>query len=190
MKPLIGYLAALSLVLSFPALSQDRPGLRLAVSERAYLASRVYSSLANFAHGQDMQQADVDAAYRRYLDRALATDDRFAFSRASAEFLATLHNGHTNFLDTALIVQGGTFPFAAAFIENKWVVTASATKELKPGDVIESIYAHLFPERFVLGLAGGRKVSIDRRAMPATPISPTEGRWLEPGKAVYIRVPS
>lgn len=113
MKPLTGYLAALSLVLSSPGLSQDRPGPRLPLNERAYLASRVYASLANFAHGQDLKQADVDAAYRRYLDQALASDDRFAFSRASMEFLATLHNSHTNFLDIALIQQGGAFLFAA-----------------------------------------------------------------------------
>lgn len=53
-----------------------------------------------------------------------------------------------------------------------------------------ALYAHLFPERFVLGLKGARPVSVDRRlAASAAPVV-TEGRWLEPGRLAYIRVPS
>jgi carboxyl-terminal processing protease len=221
------FFAAVLLVLCIPGFGQERPGARLTLVERAYFASRVYASLANFAHSQDLQGADVEAAYRSYLEKALASEDRFAFSRASMEFLAGLHNGHTMFLDMALIQQGGSAPFAATFAGGKWVVTASRSAELKPGDVIESIdnqafeqfflgrrrfiaasteqwarralfarlpafspYAHLLPERFVLGLAGGRQVSIDRRAAPESPLPGTEGRWLEPGKEAYVRIPS
>lgn len=221
------FIAALLLALCIPGFAQERPGARLNLVERAYVASRVYASLANFAHAQDLQGADVEAAYRSYLEKALASEDRFAFSRASMEFLAGLHNSHTMFADMALIQQGGSVPFAATFAGGKWVVTASRSAELKPGEVIESIdgqpfeqfylsqrrfiaasteqwarralfarlpafapYAHLFPERFVLGLAGGRPVSIDRRAIPDSPMGGTEGRWLEPGKVAYVRIPS
>jgi carboxyl-terminal processing protease len=51
-------------------------------------------------------------------------------------------------------------------------------------------YTHLLPERFVLGLADGRRVTVDRRAMPDLPIGETEGRWLEPARLAYVRVPS
>ncbi len=50
-------------------------------------------------------------------------------------------------------------------------------------------FAPLFPEKFELTLAGNRKVTIDRRALHNKPAR-TEGRWIEPGKLAYIRVPS
>ncbi len=199
----------------------------MSLNERVYLASRVYASLVNFAHWQDVKRSDVEAAYRVYLDKVVASEDRFAFSRASLEFLATLHNGHTMFLDMALIRHGGDLPFAATFVDDKWVATESRHAELKPGDVIETIDnqdfeqffasqrrfinasterwarramfarlpdftpgAHLFPEQFVLGISGGRQVKIDRRAVPSSPLAGTEGRWLEPGRVAYLRIPS
>ena len=194
--------AALPLMLCLPGISQDRPGPQLTLNDRVYIASRVYASLANFAHSQDGKAATVDASYRVYLGKALAGDDRFAFSRATMEFLASLQNGHTMFLDMTLIQHGGSLPFAATYAGGKWVVTESQTEGLKPGDVIDAIndepfeqfyarcrtmisasteqwalhalfsrlpgfapYAHLFPERFSLGLAGGGKVSVDRRTV-------------------------
>jgi carboxyl-terminal processing protease len=51
-------------------------------------------------------------------------------------------------------------------------------------------YTHLLPERFELGLADGRRVAVDRLAMPDLPIGETEGRWLETGTLAYVRVPS
>ncbi|HWR52399.1 MAG TPA: S41 family peptidase [Bryobacteraceae bacterium] len=220
-------LAALLMALCSSSFAQNRTDAAMPLTERAYLASRVYASLVNFAHAQDLQNTDVDAAYRSYLEKALAGEDRFTFSRATMEFLAGMHNGHTMFMDTTLMQHGGSLPFAAAFSDGKWVVTASRIAELKPGDVIESIdaetfeqfyqgrrrfisasteqwarhalfaqmppitpYAHFFPERFFLGLAGGRKVSVDRRPPLDMPITAAEGRWLDPGKVAYIRIPS
>jgi carboxyl-terminal processing protease len=51
-------------------------------------------------------------------------------------------------------------------------------------------FAHLLPERFVLGLAGGQRMSVDRRSMPDIALGEPEGRWLEPGTLAYLRVPS
>ena len=51
-------------------------------------------------------------------------------------------------------------------------------------------YGHLLPERFVLGLGDGRRVAVDRRSMPDLDMGTTEGRWLDPGRLAYIRVPS
>lgn len=199
----------------------------LPLTERAYVASRVYASLTNFAHWRDAEEVDLDAVYRSYLEKALADSDRFAFSRASIEFLAAFRNSHTMFMDRKLNLEGGAFPFIARSIDGKWVVTESRTGELKPGDVIETIdgkpfeqfyqerrrfisastepwarrvlfaevsgfapYAHLFPREFVVGLEAGRQVRIDRRAAKPAPSLATEGRWLEPGKTAYIRIPS
>jgi carboxyl-terminal processing protease len=217
------HLIVLVLLAGSQALGQD-----LSQTDRAYLASRVYASLlGNFAHWQDAQGVDVEAAYRSYLEKALVSPDRTSFSRASMEFLAAFHNGHTMFMDRALNIQAGSVPFIARFLGGKWVITESRIAELKPGDVIEAIedqtfedfyqerrrfisastepwaryalfaevpgfapYAHLMPQQFVLRVEGGRQVKIDRRAASASPGLATQGRWLEPGKAAYIRIPS
>lgn len=198
----------------------------LSVSERAYVASRLYASLAYFAHWEDVQGVDVEAVYRSYLEKALAAPDRAAFSRSSMEFMAAFHNSHTMFLDWALVHQSGSLPFIARFLNGRWVITESRTAGVSVGDVIETVdgkpfedfyqerrplisgsteawarralfaeapdfapYAHLFPMQFVLGVEGGRQVTIDRGTIAAPQLS-TEGRWLEQGKKAYIRIPS
>jgi carboxyl-terminal processing protease len=202
---------------------------RLTLAERAYRASRVYTTaLTYFAHWADAPDAAaIDSAYRTYLDAALASEDRAAFTRASMRFLATFHNGHTIFIDFGLSKQAGTLPFTARSVAGQWVVTGSRVPGLRPGDLVETIdgqpfeeffreltpllsasteawkrrllfmqvpgvapFAHLLPERFVLGLDGGRRVSVDRRSMPDVELGEPEGRWLEPGTLAYIRVPS
>ena len=52
----------------------------LTLNERAYLASRIYASLANFAHWQDAQGVDIEAGYRRYLEKALAGADQVGWT--------------------------------------------------------------------------------------------------------------
>ncbi|MGA8741862.1 MAG: S41 family peptidase [Terracidiphilus sp.] len=207
-----------------PAFAADGPDSNLTLNERVYVASRVYASLNNFAHWQNAPNLDVDAGYRAYLEKAIASEDRKAFSLASMEFLANLKNSHTVFIDMMLAKQGGVLPFIAQSIHGQWVVTESMSPGLRAGDVIESIdgrpfdkfvqdcsrvvsasteeggrhllfarmtivtpYAHLFPEQFVLTLAGGKKLAIDRRTLHDASLE-TEGRWLEPGKVAYIRI--
>lgn len=222
-------------LLVMPATAQDSESGRLNVNERAYLAGKVYAAVTQyFAHWADVPDLDVDAAYRQYLDQALASDDRLAFGRATMEFLATFRNGHTMLFDRALVGKGGSLPFAARFVAGKWVVTDAWTPDLKSGDAIDSIdgqpfeefftrcrrfisastmpfarralfgrlpasilfpqpfalYAHLLPERFVLRLEGGRQVSVDRHLAVAPAPMATEGRWLDPGRLAYIRIPS
>jgi carboxyl-terminal processing protease len=202
---------------------------RLTLEERAYRARRVYASaLTYFAHWADAPDATaIDSAYRAYLDAALASEDRAAFTRASMRFLAVFRNGHTIFIDFGLSKQAGTLPFAARCVGGRWVVTHSQVPGLRPGDVVETIdgrpfdeffqelapllsastepwkkrllfmqvpgvapFAPLLPERFVLGLAGGQRVSVDRRSMPDVELGEPDGRWREPGTRAYIRVPS
>lgn len=228
-------LLLLALLLTASATAQESEYSRLNLNERAYLAGRVYAAVTQyFAHWADIPDLDVDAAYRHYLDQALASDDRMAFGRATMEFLATFRNGHTMLFDRALVGKGGSLPFAARFIAGKWVITDAWTPDLKSGDVIESIdgqtfeqffadsrrfisastmpfarralfarlpasvlfsqpfalYAHLLPERFTLSLQGGGQVRVDRHLAAAAEPMVTEGRWLEPGRLAYIRIPS
>jgi carboxyl-terminal processing protease len=186
------------------------------------------AAVTYFAHWADAPDAAaIEAAHRAYLEAVLATEDRRAFTRASMRFLATFRNGHTLFLDRRLATEGGSLPFSARTVGDRWVVTATRAEALRAGDVLETIdgrpfeeffrdqrplvatstepwarralfsqlgaitvYAHLFPERFVLGLADGRRVAVDRRSMPGLEPGATEGRWLEPGTLAYVRVPS
>ena len=215
---------SVSILLAAAATAQET----LPLTDRAYIAGRVYSSaLQYFAHWQDVPGLDVDAAYRSYVDQALTSADRRAFARVTMEFLAAFRNSHTTLLDHVLIKSKGALPFTARHLEGKWIILESWTAGLKPGDVIESIdgesfedffarhrrfipastdawarralfarlggmapYAHLLPDRFVLRLDGGREVSVDRTAAAAPALPGTEGRWLEPGKLAYIRIPS
>ncbi|HXY40591.1 MAG TPA: S41 family peptidase [Vicinamibacteria bacterium] len=197
--------------------------------DRAYRASRVYAAaLTYFAHWADApDMATIDAAYRSYLEAVLTKDDRPAFTRASMRFLATFRNSHTLFFDTVLAKAGSRLPFYGRPLGGRWVVTASSTAELHPGDVLATIdgrpfedfvrelrpfisasteqwvaramfvrlpgmapYTHLLPQRFLLGLGDGRQVAVDRGSLPDLPIGATEGRWLDPGKVAYLRVPS
>ena len=197
------------------------------MKDRVYIASQIYAGLANFAHFQGATGVDVNAAYRAYLDKVLASDSRKDFSLASMQFLASLHNGHTVFFDRQLTQETGPLPFVAKYIKGQWVVTESPSDELKAGDVIEKIdgrtfadfysqvrpyisassesaarnvlfsqvldfapFAPLFPEKFQLTVSGGREITIDRHALRKAAPRKTEGRWLEPGKLAYIRVPS
>ena len=67
---------------------------------------------------------------------------------------------------------------------------AGARRVLFAREPTVSFYAHLFPERFSLVLAGGRTVEVDRRAAKNALQTAVAGRWLEPGKVAYIRIPS
>jgi carboxyl-terminal processing protease len=217
----------LALIFCPASLAQGNDSAHMSLKERAYIASRVYASLMYFAHGQDLQPADIDLAYKSYLDKAFASDGRFGFSRATSEFLATLHNSHTTLWDMQLMQSGGKLPFLAVYIDGKWIVTQTRVAGLQPGEAIETIDgqsfeqffqdrrrfisasteqwarralfaelpdfvpdSYLFPERFELGLTDGRKIAVDRSTAAPKPAFLTEGRWLEPGKIAYIRIPS
>jgi hypothetical protein len=52
-------LAVLPSALCLPVFAQGPSDARLALNERAYLASRVYASLANSAHVRDVPRAKV-----------------------------------------------------------------------------------------------------------------------------------
>lgn len=129
-----------------PLFAADEPKDQLSLQDRAYMASRIYSSLNNFAHWQNVPHFNLENAYRTYLEKALSSSDRAAFTHVSMEFLAGLHNGHTVFIDMPLVQQGGQPPFVAELVDGQWLVTQSASPGLKPGDVIEEIDGRGFGE--------------------------------------------
>ncbi|MGC1106862.1 MAG: S41 family peptidase [Candidatus Acidiferrales bacterium] len=117
------------------------------------------------------------------------------------------------------VMYGQGLGFYASPLDGKWVVRNSSLDDLKPGDIIASIdnvqvkdffmqqqkyisgsseaaqehnlflLPHLFPEQFLLGLYGGRTVSVKRRSLTGHQES-VAGRWLKEHEVAYVRIPT
>ena len=113
----------------------------LSVSERAYIASRIYSSIeCYFAHRAGIADLDTDSAFRSYLDKALTAKGRLQFDLATQEFIARFRNKHTQFDDRWLYRNHGQpLGFWVAPVEGKWVITRARDDRLRRGDVIRAI---------------------------------------------------
>ena len=75
----------------------------LDATDRLVVASTIYSLVQQyFAHWEGAPRADVDAAYREYIDRVLRDKSRKEFDLATLRFLACLKNGRTQFFDYAM----------------------------------------------------------------------------------------
>lgn len=139
MRSLLFLLAGL-LVGVLPVHAQLPPAL--SIEERAYVASRVYSAVNTyFAHWEDAEDVDLDAAYRAYLSAALTAPDRRTFTLESQAFLAQFRNGHTIFMDRGLMStpEGERVGVTLRQVEAQWVVTTSEVAGLRPGDVVTAI---------------------------------------------------
>jgi carboxyl-terminal processing protease len=113
----------------------------LSVSEKAYIASRIYSSIeCYFAHRAGIADLDVERAYRSYLDKALTAKGRREFDLLTLGFVARLRNKHTQFDDRWLHrIYGQPFGFRVAPVEGKWVITWARDDRLKRGDVVRAV---------------------------------------------------
>ena len=66
----------------------------LSMSEKAYVASKIYSSLQlYFAHWRGIPNFDLDSEYKSYLSRALNTNSRFDFDLATWSLLLVCTTG-------------------------------------------------------------------------------------------------
>jgi carboxyl-terminal processing protease len=145
-----------------------------------------------FAHGDGIARDQVDAAYRKYLAdvRGTAANDRRGFDLATLRFIATLRNGHTQFIDDR--ADGRPLKFRLLKVEDQWVVLNTQDAGVPRGAIVVTIdgkavddvvrelaqyvaasndrlaqthvfsYPLLFPERISLGLKTGTVVVVDR----------------------------
>ena len=113
----------------------------LSASEKAYIASQIYSSVQiYFAHKAGIADLDFDAAYKLYLDYAMSAKDRREFDLATLEFVAKLRNKHTQFDDQWLRRKyGQPLGFRVLPVEGKWTIISAQNKELRKGDVVRAI---------------------------------------------------
>ena len=140
MKALIAIMVAGVLVANKTAFAQSI-GEELAPTERAFIASKIYTSLEMyFAHRAGVPDLDLETAYRAYLERAFAAPGRREFDLATLEFVAGFRNKHTQFDDQWLRRRFGQSPgFEAAQVDGKWVITRTDVPDLKKGDAIRMI---------------------------------------------------
>jgi carboxyl-terminal processing protease len=208
-----------SLFMAMLAFAQTDDSSKLSTQERLLLGSSVCSLVQEYQFSaKEPPPKKLDASCKTYLQAALTSDDRRQFDLATIEFVAQCHNGHTFFWDSELDKINQPLGFYAAPLDGYWVVQSSFLPDLKPGNIIvkidntpiESFFQqqqryisassvgaqrhnlfllpYLFPEQFTLTL-DDRKVKIDREKFNP-PGHATEGRWLKPGGAAYIRIPS
>jgi len=123
------------------ASTQAQAGRQLAAGERAFIASKTYSLVQLYFSGwKSLPELNSDIAYRNYLEKALATDDRREFDLATIEFLARLRNGHTVLWDSWLTKNyGQPMGFYARPLDGKWVVQSSVIPSIKTGDVLSKL---------------------------------------------------
>jgi carboxyl-terminal processing protease len=114
---------------------------KISVADRAYVASKIYSAIETyFAHREGVAGLDLDAAYRAYLDGAMAAKGRREFDLATLEFVAKLRNKHTQFDDEWLRREyGQPLGFSALPVEDRWVIASARDDRLKKGAVVRAI---------------------------------------------------
>ncbi|MDB4908856.1 MAG: peptidase family protein [Gemmatimonadetes bacterium] len=101
-----------------------------------------------FAHWSAVPGVNFDSLVLVYRAQVRATAGRREFDFATMEFLAALHNGHTDFNDDSLWSrEGAPLGFGLRYLEGAWVVSRSARDGLRVGDRVELIDGEPF-ERF------------------------------------------
>src|SRR4029450_6139274 len=107
----------------------------LSVTDRVVIATRIYALVQQyFAHWEAAPRAEIETAYREYIDRALAAPDRTSFDLATMRFIAKLRNGHTQFFDGHL--DGRPLKFRLLQVGDEWVVADSQDRRLPRGAVV------------------------------------------------------
>src|ERR1700754_4432288 len=97
-------LALLTVTLLHSQAKAQQPQLAdVTPEERAFVAAKVYQYVTTyFAHRRASPVKDFDAAFKQYLERALKAEGRVEFDLATAELVASLGKGHTQFVDRQL----------------------------------------------------------------------------------------
>jgi len=132
--------AALVLVtaLTLTAALRAQSSSAISLQERVMMASQIYHVISTFFPG--LSQEKFSAAYNRYLDTILHTDERRDFDLASMAFVADLHDGHSWFYDNWLDnTYGQPTGFIAYPLAAKWTVVRTQLDALRVGDVIAAV---------------------------------------------------
>jgi carboxyl-terminal processing protease len=176
----------------------------LDATDRLVVASRIYAIVQQyFAHWDGAPRSAVEGAYREYVGDAIRSTTRTDFDLATLRFIASLHNGHTQFNDSQM--DGRPLKFRLLEVEGRWVVLGSQYRKLPRGAVVRTIdgmpvdefvrdlsryvaasndrlarthvfsYPALFPERVSIGLQNGEVVVIDRAAPGDAPQATVAG---------------
>lgn len=103
----------------------------------------------DFAHWQALPAFDYDRQFAEYRQAALAAPDRRSFSLLTRAFVASLNNGHTQFIDELLFrADPGNLGFALRYLDTGWVVTRSRRTEIPPGSIVTEIDGEPFEAFF------------------------------------------
>ena len=173
---------------------------------------------SRFGHWQAIPEFDLDKAYQLYLDSIATTTSRRDFDLSTFEFMAQLRNGHTGFWDKWLFENNPPPGFYLSLERGTWVVQGSWRAGLVPGDIVVSIdgkptgafitdrmkyvaassesarrnnvffFGPLWPQKFSLALADGRRVDIDRMQKLSSSTGPQRGK--APEGIAYFHIPS
>src|SRR6185436_3705375 len=93
-----------------------------------------------FAHRRASPVKDFDAAFKQYLARAMKADGRVAFDLATMELVASLGNGHTQFVDRQLFSPPWLYTgMSVRYVGGRWIVLDSQTEGVRRGDEIVAV---------------------------------------------------
>jgi carboxyl-terminal processing protease len=192
----------------------------MSLQERVTMASQIYHIVTSFYPGLSQQKFDAAyQQYLATILRTEDRREFDLASMAFVAELHDGHSWfYDRWLDRTSAQPVG---FLAYPLAGKWTVVQSRLAQVHVGDVITTIDATpidevfsrtgkyisasssrdagvsffdtpaIFPEKFTLALADGRRVSIDRqndKKLPAPPQG-TEGRWLVEKSIAYIKLP-
>jgi carboxyl-terminal processing protease len=109
--------------------------------ERAFVAAKVYQYVTTyFAHRRASPVKDFDAAFRQYLSAAMKARGRLEFDLATIELVASLGNGHTQFVDRQLFAAPWLYTgLGVRYVGGRWVVFDSQTEGVRRGDEILAV---------------------------------------------------
>jgi carboxyl-terminal processing protease len=193
----------------------------ISLEDRVRTATEIYHVISTFFPGLSQEKLDADYAdYLRAILHSDDRREFDLASMEFVARLHDGHSWfYDTWLDQTTAQPIG---FIAYPLAGKWTAIRTSLDSVKVGDVItaingasiEDFYARnrkfisassdrdagvsffdtpvIFPEKFTLTLADGRKIPIDRKNDKKSdePSPKTEGRWLVEKSVAYIRVPS
>ena len=193
----------------------------ISLPQRMMMASHIYHIVSTFFPGLSQEKFDAAyEQYLATILRSDDRREFDLASMEFVADLHDGHSWfYDHWLDQAF---GQPMGFMAYPLSGRWTVAHSLLESIRVGDVItaidgtaiEDFFARnrkyvsasssrdasvsffdtpaIFPEKFTIALADGRKVSIDRKGDKKTspPPAQTEGRWLTENSVAYVKIPT